>query len=396
MYSTQKLKMNNNILDMFLPEAKTILKEYDICEHCLGRLFAKKIGGTSNQLLGKKIKNQLHSKPSKNCYICKKILSNLQPIVNKMMEKSSDYNFSTFVVGAILKPSVNDRDDLIRSKFKLRGIDSVKTAITKELSKKFLKNTKKKIDFLNPDLTFTFNFKDDSCELRARSLVLSGRYLKKNRGLPQKQSPCNNCKGKGCIQCNNHGFSKFTSVEGKIAKFLFDKFSGTQIKITWFGGEDKNSLVLGNGRPFFTQLFNPKKRTTRLQKKYVLDELEIHNLKIISKIPKHVIPFRSTIELSIQTEQNLTQKNLDHLKTLKNTPITVDEKPNKKNQKSIYKIRLKKSSTKSFSLWITVDGGLPIKRFVEGNNVHPNLSELLGTKCRCKEFDFHKVDLLHF
>ena len=387
--------MSNNILDKFLPEAKTILKEYDICEHCIGRLFAKKIGGTSNQLLGKKIKNRLHSKSSKNCYICKRTLSNLQPIVNKMMEKSSDYNFSTFVVGAILKPSVNDRDDLIRSKFKLRGIDSAKTAITKELSKKFVKKTKKKIDFLYPDLTFTFNFKDDSCELRTRSLVLSGRYLKKNRGLPQKQPSCNNCKGKGCLQCDNHGFSKFTSVEGKIAKFLFDKFSGTQIKITWFGGEDKNSLVLGNGRPFFIKLFNPKKRTTRLQKKFVLDGLEIHNLKIISKIPKQVIPFRSTIELSIQTEQNFTQKGLDHLKTLKNNPITVDEKPNKKNQKSIYKIKFKKSSTKSFLLWITADGGLPIKRFVEGNNVHPNISELLGTKCRCKEFDFHKIDLLY-
>ena len=94
------------------------------------------------ELLGKKIKIQLHSKSSKNCYICKRILSNLQPIVNKMMEKSSDYNFSTFVVGAILKPSVNDRDDLIRSKFKLQGIDSVKTSITKELSKKFFENFK--------------------------------------------------------------------------------------------------------------------------------------------------------------------------------------------------------------------------------------------------------------
>jgi tRNA pseudouridine synthase 10 len=395
MYSSQKIKIRNNILNKSLSEAKIILNEYDLCEHCIGRLFAKKMGTTSNQLLGKKFKNRLHSKSSKNCYICKKILSNLQPIVNKMIEKSADYKFSTFVVGAILKPSVNDRDDLIRSKFKLRGTDSAKTAITKELSKKFVKKTKKKIDFLYPDLTFTFNFKDDSCELQSRSLILSGRYLKKNRGLPQKQPPCSNCKGKGCFQCDNHGFSKSTSVEGKISEFLFNKFSGTQTKITWFGGEDKNSLVLGNGRPFFTKLFNPKKRTTRLQKKYVLDELEIHNLKIISKIPKQVIPFRSTIELSIQTEHNFTQKGLDHLKTLKNNPITVDEKPNKKNQKSIYKIKFKKSSTKSFSLWITADGGLPIKRFVEGNNVHPNISELLGTKCKCKEFDFHKVDLLH-
>ena len=396
MYSRQKVKMSNNILDKSLSEARIILNEYDLCEHCIGRLFAKKMGVTSNQLLGKKIKNRLHAKSSKNCYICKEILSNLQSIVDRMMEKSTDHKFSTFVIGAILKPSVTDRDDLIRSKFKLQGIDSVKTAITKELSKKFAKKTRKKIDFLYPDLTFTFNFKDDSCELRTKTLILFGRYIKKNRGLSQKQPPCSNCKGKGCLQCSNHEFSKSTSIEGKIAKFLFDKFSGAQTKITWIGGEDKNSLVLGNGRPFFAKLFNPKKHSARLQKKYVLDELEIHKLQIISKLPKHVIPFRSTIELSIQTEHNLIQKNLEHLNTLKNTPIMVYEKPNKRNQKSIYKIKFKKSSPKSFSFWITADGGLPIKRFVEGNNVHPNLSELLGTQCRCKEFDFHKVDLLHF
>jgi tRNA pseudouridine synthase 10 len=395
MHSYQKIKISNNILDKVLFEAKIILNEYSLCQHCIGRLFAKKMGIISNQQLGGKIQNRLSLKPSKKCYICKETLSNLESIVNRMIEKSSDYKFSTFVVGAILKPSITDRDDQIRSKYKLQGIDSVKTAITKELSKKFQMKAKKKIDFLNPDLTFTFNFKDDSCELRSKTLIFSGRYIKKNRGLPQKQTPCTNCIGKGCLQCDNHGFSKFNSVEGNISKFLFEKFSGTLTKITWFGGEDKNSLVLGNGRPFFIKLFNPKKRIARFHKKYVLKELEIKNLKIISKIPKQVIPFRSKIELSILSEQNLNDTSLDNLKTIINSPITVYEKPSKRNQKLIYKIKFKKTSPKSFSFWITADGGLPIKRFVEGNNVFPNISELLGTNCKCKEYDILQVDLLH-
>jgi tRNA pseudouridine synthase 10 len=395
MYSRQKIKMGNNLLDQSISQAKIILNEYDICDNCTGRLFTKKMGLSSNQLLGKKIKNRLNFKSSKICYICKEIHSHIQSIVDRMLAQSSDYEFSTFVLGAILKPSIIDRDDLIRSKFKLRGIDSVKTSITKELSKKFAMKTKKKIDFLNPELTFTYNFKNESCELQTRTLILSGRYVKKNRGLPQKQSSCINCNGKGCLQCNNHGFSNFTSVEGKIAEFLFEKFSGIQTKTTWIGGEDKNSLVLGNGRPFFVKLFNPKKRVARLLKKYSVDEIEIHNLKIISKSPKKAISFRSTIKLSILTEHKLTQKSLEPLKTLKKTSIEIFEKPNKRTQKSIYRIKFKKSSSKSFLIWFTADGGLPIKRFVEGNNVHPNLSELLGNKCVCKEFDFHKVDLLN-
>ena len=172
----------------------------------------------------KKIKKLLHTKSTKNCSICKGILSNLPLIVERMIEKSAEYEFSTFVVGAILKPSITDRDDILRSKFKLQGIDSVKTSITQHLAKKFAKKSKTKIDFLYPDLTFTFNFKNDSCEIKSRNLIFQGRYLKKSRGLPQKQTSCTNCKGKGCLECSYHGITQFNSVEGKIAKFLFEKF----------------------------------------------------------------------------------------------------------------------------------------------------------------------------
>ena len=392
--SITQTKSSQNVFDKSLFQARGILREYPLCEFCLGRLYAKKLGVSSNKLLGKKIKNLLQSNSSKKCYICKGILSNLEPVILKMIEKSSGYKFSTFVVGAILKPSITDRDDLIRSKFKLQGIDSIKTAITKEISKKFAKKTRKKTDYLIPDLTFTFNFKDDSCELQSRSLIFSGRYCKKNRGLPQKQSPCSNCSGKGCKQCYNHGISDFSSVEGQISKFLFEKFLGSQTKISWIGGEDKDSLVLGSGRPFFVKLLNPMKRKIRFEKKYSLDGIEIHNLKIIPKIPKHAVSFRSSIKISISTEKTLSEKNLNQLKTLKKIPIVINEKL-KRNEKYIYKINFKKSSPKAFSLLITADGGIPIKRFVEGNNVHPNLSEILGTNCKCSQFDFHKIETLN-
>ncbi|KAG2480950.1 MAG: tRNA pseudouridine synthase Pus10 [Nitrosopumilales archaeon] len=42
---------------------------------------------------------------------------------------------------------------------------------------------------------------------------------------------------------------------------------------------------------------------------------------------------------------------------------------------------------------LTVDGGLPIKRFVEGDSVKPNISEILDMNCKCKEFDFYSVEL---
>ncbi len=121
----------------------------------------------------------------------------------------------------MIKPSIIDRDDYIRSKYKLKGIDSVKTDISKELRKSFSRKTKKIIDFLDPDVTFTVNLKDESCQMRSKSIFLSGRYIKTLRGIPQKQNSCENCFGKGCRICNFHGISEFDSIEGIISKFFF-------------------------------------------------------------------------------------------------------------------------------------------------------------------------------
>ena len=216
-----------------------------------------------------------------------------------MHDVASGIEFSTFVVGATLKQSVIERDDKIRSEFHLRGVDSIKTEITRELGKRFLRKTKSKIDHLSPDATFTINFRTERCDAKTRHLFLYGRYIKKKRGLSQKQESCKDCKGKGCIFCNYHGIVLFDGVEGKISQFLYEKFETVRVKFTWIGGEDKTSLVLGNGRPFFAKLLSPKKRNVKLSKKSNLDEIIIHDLRVIDHIPNGFVPFYSIIKLSL-------------------------------------------------------------------------------------------------
>jgi tRNA U54 and U55 pseudouridine synthase Pus10 len=62
-------------------------------------------------------------------------------------------------------------------------------------------------------------------------------------------------------------------------------------------------------------------------------------------------------------------------------------------KKTIYKLRYKKNSLHSHTINIDADGGLPIKRFVEGNNVVPNISEILSVECFCKKFDINQITL---
>ncbi|MCH7967346.1 MAG: pseudouridine synthase [Thaumarchaeota archaeon] len=365
--------------------ANQILKKYELCDNCLGRLFSKQLHRSSNKLLGKKLKKNLNS--TKKCYICKNLFENLNHFLKLMLDVSSNYSFLSFSVGAMIKPSIIDRDDYIRSKYKLKGIDSVKTDITKELRKLFFKKTKKIIDLLDSDVTFTVNLKDESCEMRSKSIYLSGRYIKTLRGIPQKQKSCENCFGKGCRICNFHGISEFNSIEGIISKFLFKKFGGTTAKFTWIGGEDKSSLVLGTGRPFFVKIKNPLKRNSKLNS-VTFDSLKITNLKIITESPKKPLKFNSLIELKISTENDIDSKNLKKLKDLKKLPVVVYEKSGKRSEKKVFSIKYKKNSKNTFTLVIQSEGGLPVKRFVSSIDVTPGISQILNTSCMCQEFDF--------
>ncbi|MFQ5783043.1 MAG: tRNA pseudouridine(54/55) synthase Pus10 [Nitrosopumilus sp.] len=370
--------------------ANQILKKHELCDNCLGRLFSKKLHLSSNKLLGKKLKK--NHKSTQKCYICKNLFENLEHFLKLMLDVSSNHSFSTYSVGAIIKPSFVDRDDSIRSKYKLRGIDCLKTDITRELAKAYSRKTKKVVDFLDPDLTFTINFKDESCQLRSKSITLSGRYIKNQRGITQKQKPCINCSGKGCRICSFHGISKFDSVEGIISQFLFKKLGGTTAKFTWIGGEDKSSLVLGSGRPFFVKIQNPLKRN--LKSKSIKSNLvKIPHLKIVNKSPKTPLKFNSSIKIKISIDDEIDSRNLKKLKDLKKFPVIVYEKSGKRSEKKIFSVKYKKNSKNDLTLTIKAEGGLPVKRFVDGDDVSPGVSSILNTSCKCQEFDFLDIEV---
>ena len=371
-----------------LSTSNEIIKKYNLCDYCLGRLFTKQLRLSSNKILGKKLKNGRESNHS--CYICKNLFDNLDHFLKLMLDSSFDYKFRTFSIGTIIKPSIVDRDDALKSEFKLRGIDGIKSDITKELVKLFSKKTKKITNYIDPDIIFTVNLKEPSCNLYSKPIVISGRYTKSKRGYSQKQKSCDNCSGKGCRTCNFHGISEFNSVEGVISKLIFKKFGGTTTKFTWIGGEDKSSLVLGSGRPFIVKLQNPLKRKIKLSD-YASDFISIFNLKRIDDSPKTPLKFSSLATIKISTDSKFDAENLKKLKNLKNSPIIVSEKSGRSYEKKIFDINYKKTSDQIILVKIRVEGGLPIKRFVIGNDVTPNISETIGTHCIPEEFDFLEI-----
>ena len=370
--------------------ANSILKKYDLCDQCLGRLFSKQLHLSSNKFLGKKLKKNYTSKGK--CYVCKDLFSNLDYFLKLMLDLSSNYEFQTYGVGIIIKPSIVDRDDFIRSKYKLKGINSIKTDIAKELIKLFTKKTQKTLDSFDPEITFTVNLKDESCQLHSKSITIFGKYIKSERGYAQKQTSCDNCSGTGCRVCDFHGISEFESIEGIISKLIFKKFGGTTTKFTWIGGEDKSSLVLGNGRPFFVKIKNPSKRKSKLSDEK-FDSVSVFNLKLVDTFPKKPLNFYSRIKIQISAKLQINSKKLKKLKDLTTCPIVIYEKSGKRYEKKIFDLKYKKNSTNLFTIIMSAEGGFPIKRFVIGDDVSPNISSLLDNSCVAQEFDFLNIVL---
>jgi len=46
-----------------------------------------------------------------------------------------------------------------------------------------------------------------------------------------------------------------------------------------------------------------------------------------------------------------------------------------------------------FTLMIKAEGGLPVKRFVSGDDVSPGISKILDIPCTCQEFDFFDIEV---
>jgi len=368
-----------------------ILQKYDLCEYCAGRIFSKIVGKKPTKFLGRKFLKKFGKNSTNKCYICRDIFENLNFMASNIFEKSSNFDFKTYGLGITLRPSFLERDDFLKSKFKIKGIENLKFSIAYELAKKISRKTNSKRINDEPDLFIQANFKDESSTLRAKPLVVYGRYNKKIRNLPQKQVMCQKCNGIGCHNCNFKGIDNLNSIESIISKFLINKFDCNQVKFNWIGGEDQTSLVLGTGRPFFAKLFNPKKRNIRLQKTSDLEGVSLSELQKLSIQPKGSIPFKSKVQISIKTENPISKINLKKLKNLENTNVTNLVQSKNNLQKKIYKINYKKTGQRSFRLDLLADGGLPLKSFIQYSSISPNISEILENSCECKKFDFKNV-----
>jgi tRNA pseudouridine synthase 10 len=353
-----------------------LLKQYRLCKHCFGRQT-----GSSR------------IKPEGTCYICRGLFGRLDEIAKKALAAAKQYQFSTFLVGATLPTGLYEREDALRARLKIRGRESVKNQLTRELGTRLAKMTKKKVDYARPDITINVTIdKDGDIEASAHSrpLALLCRYSKKERGLPQKSEKCPMCLGKGCNLCDGTGLASLDSVEGIMAKHLVSLTKGQSPRFSWIGSEDQSSLVLGKGRPFFAKVSDPKIRKPR-KTRFAEKGVEGRIVRVLDDVPDTQARFSVKTRIEGRCERTLDASDAKKLKSLAGAQVKFESK----NRTVTKQIRSAQAAVQgnNFVLTLAADGGLPIKQFVGGEQYcEPNVSMLLGAKCECTTFDILKVD----
>ena len=345
--------------------------EINLCKYCLEREGIK-------------------AHAAKSCGLCNGLLGHLDSSANEIIQKLSEYEYETFLIGATIPQGVLDREDELRSRLKIKGKESVKSQITRMLTRKISKSTGKRADYSRPDITVLLSLSDGAISINPRSIWISARYTKLRRGISQRESDCKNCNGLGCAACNYLGKSG-ENIQSVATRFFCKKFEADSCNFIWLGSEDQNSLVEGSGRPFYVEVLRPKKRLATKYRSKFKTRLSYKSADIkISKVERLEKRITEVPQFDVKCVVHLIRKDSDTPQELhaeeiqrnfQNTVVNVRlSRKFRVVQRQIYSISAKITNEgQNAELLIECEGGIPLKKLITGqdNSVEPNLSNLL-------------------
>lgn len=406
--------MPNNLSDKkVLKIAKQALSKYKLCDHCLGRLFAKIGTNTTNKIRGEKIRKNIQKEKKieiKNCWLCTGLLDEISHFVGLIKISLNNYEFETFLVGSKVDEDILEREQKLIDFTKTDYSESIKTEINRETGKILEEKLGKEVNFEKPDIMAVIDTSFDVVNLQIAALYIYGRYNKYSREIPQTKWFCKICRGKGCKNCSYTGKLYDSSVEELIAETILDATKGEDESFHGAGREDVDVRMLGNGRPFVIEINNPKKRTlnlsiieSKINKKFK-DEIKVSNLRFSDK--KEVIrikdaSFKKTYRIIMKCDKSLNNEKLkkviQSLRGLKIGQLTPSRVAHRRadlvRERHIYNSNLESLDGTIAILTLEAESGTYIKELVSGDNgrTKPNISELIGAPCKVTELDVIEI-----
>ncbi|NJE06437.1 tRNA pseudouridine(54/55) synthase Pus10 [Thermococcus sp. M36] len=379
---------------MIVKTAEGVLEKHALCNHCLGRLFAK-LGRGTNEERGRAVRFVLNMERSarglplihepEKCALCGDIFESIPEFVEKMKEASAGIKFDTFLVGSRFPPEIREKEEAIWKEFGIETAEPINREFNRELGKAFGlavgKDTAK-----NPDVVFIVEPYSGEIELQINPLYVYGRYRKLVRGIPQTPLP---------------------DFEDSVASIIcrsFSKASGGKCVFKGAGREDIDVRMLGNGRPFIVEIKRPKKR--RLNLNAIAEEIdasgkvEVLDLRFVSpKEAERILTknHRKEYLALVFVEDGVTPEEAKEV-ARKLTGIEIHQRtPWRVRKARADKVRVRKVHLAEarwldethFELRLITDGGLYIKELISGDRgrTKPSVSDLLGKPAWCERLD---------
>lgn len=433
--------------------AESLLYEYALCNHCLGRQFAMLGHGLSNDERGKAIKLLLVINGSKriregdnsgmniltsvaingfskfaiatqkvlgltvketevSCYLCGGKLASVDEIVQEIVEKLSKFDFESFLVGINGTVNIEEKEDELRVKFKIRWGESIRNEFSREIGKRIMKNTGKIVDYKRPNILVIANPFTNSISLESNPVFIYGRYRKLIRGIPQSKWICSQCMAKGCPKCNWTGKMYPDSVEELISNPLLKRTKGRMVKLHAAGREDIDAKVLGSGRPFVIEVKNPKVWKINLNQleeeinhsangKIEVNALKFSSKEVVKKLKDNsqaAKVYRAVVEFQEDIPDNLMSEIIAGLEgklIYQMTPTRVMHRRSLRlRKKRIYGIELKRLKSNLIEMLIHCQGGLYIKELIsrDEGRTKPSVTAITGIHAKCVEIDVMDIE----
>lgn len=402
-----------------LEDVHNILEYGNICDHCLGRLFAKRSFGLTNVERGSslRISHALeYNIPFENyehgtCWICNDLFDAIDAWAEKVASAVSGIEFSTFVIGTRVPPMMNESEEMIWSDLSLDKPEPLKSEMNREVGKAVSRLTGKSGDPKNPEVTAVLNIADDCVEIQIAPIYFYGRYCKHERGIPQTHWDCRACRGRGCEKCNFTGKQYPTSVEELIAESAKKIFSADTGVLHGSGREDIDALMIGTGRPFVMEMVNPLKRNADL--KELEDAVNASangrvTVKLESWSDKKTVEMlksnkgHKTYRILVDIDDSISRENVGNACSKLKGALIHQRTPQRVAHRRADLIRERHVIDITYlgledslhSIEVVGEGGLYIKELVSGDDgrTTPSLSEILAAPAKVVTLDVVEVD----
>ena len=379
---------------MIVEKAGEVLERHGLCDHCLGRLFAR-LGKGTNEERGRAIRFVLNMKRSteglppigepEKCELCGNVFERIPELVERMKESSEGIEFETFLVGSHFPEEVREKEGAIWREFGIDTAEPINREFNRELGKAFGMATGKDTA-KNPDVVFIVEPYSGEIELQINPLYVYGRYRKLARGIPQTPLP------------------DFEDSVASIICRAFSRASGGKCVFKGAGREDVDVRMLGNGRPFIVEIKRPKKRKLDLdaiaEAINASGKVEVLNLRFVSpKEAEEVLTknHRKEYLALVLVEDGVTPEEAEEvaeklrgLEIRQRTPWRVRKvRADRVRVKRVHEAEARWLDEKHFELRLITDGGLYIKELVSGDKgrTQPSVTSLLGKPAWCERLD---------